>query len=254
MDALYAYGVVPSDAALPEGVDAILPGAGFRLVRNGGCAALVSAVAREPFTPGPGCRGDDPAWVAERAAAHHGVVAAMAAQGAVLPLAFGALFSGPAPLAEWLAAREDVLLSALVQVEGCAECTAKLEEDPARHAAWLDAHDDNLRDLARRAREAAAGTAFLLGRSREKRMTEARAARHAMVARDVASRLGRHARVMPEPLTALVRQADLPALMGELEMTAAAMAESGIALRLVGPWPAYAYARAALSELAVRHA
>lgn len=252
MNALYAYAVVPRDARLPEGVDAILPGAGFSLVRAGGCAALVSVVAREPFEPGPGCRGNDPGWVAERAAAHHAVVAAL--PGAVLPLAFGALFSGPEPLAAWLAAREETLLAALAQVEGCAECSAKLEEDPARHAAWLDEHDDNLRDLARRAREAGAGTAFLLGRSREKRMNEARAARHAVLARDVAARLGRHAHVMPEPLTALVRRSDLPALMGEMAETAKGLAESGIALRLVGPWPAYAYARAALSHLAASHA
>ena len=171
MEALYAYAVVSADAALPRDVDAILPGAGFALVQAGGCAALVSLVAREPFEAGPGCRGDDPAWVAARAAAHHAVVAAL--PGAVLPLAFGALFSGAAPLAAWLAAREAALMAALAQVEGCAECTAKLEEDPARHAAWLDEHDENLRDLARRARDATAGTAFLCPHA-EKRMAEAR--------------------------------------------------------------------------------
>ncbi|WP_203076565.1 GvpL/GvpF family gas vesicle protein [Falsiroseomonas ponticola] len=246
MDALYAYAVVPGDAALPGDVAAILPGAGFGLVRAGGCAALVSPVARAPFEAGPGTRAHDPAWVAERAAAHHAVVAAL--PGPVLPLAFGALFSGQEPLAAWLAGRAEALRAALTQVEGCAECTAKLEEDPARHAAWLDAHDENLRELARRARDASAGTAFLLARTREKRMAEARAARAAMMARDVAARLGRHAHVMPEPLTALVRRADMPALMAELAETARDLAESGIALRLVGPWPPYAYARAALSH------
>lgn len=246
MEALYAYAVVPPETALPEGAGAILPGAGFALVRAGGCAALVSRVARAPFEPGPGCRGNDPAWVAERAAAHHAVVAAL--PGPVLPLAFGALFSGEEPLAAWLAAREEALMAALAQVEGCAECTAKLEEDPARHAAWLDAHDENLRDLARRARDAAAGTAFLLARSRDKRLAEARAARAAMMARDVAARLGRHAHVMPEPMTALVRRADMPALMEDLAEAARELDGSGIALRLVGPWPPYAYARAALSH------
>lgn len=246
MDALYAYAVLPADAALPGDAAAILPGAGFALVRAGGCAALVSPVPRAPFEAGPATRANDPAWVAERAAAHHAVVAAL--PGAVLPLAFGALFSGPGPLAEWLAAREAALLAALAQVDGCAECTAKLEEDPARHAAWLDAHDENLRDLARRASEASAGTAFLLARTREKRLAEARAARAAMMAREVAARLGRHAHVMPEAMTALVRRADLPALMAELSATARELAESGIALRLVGPWPPYAYARAAIAH------
>ncbi len=246
MDGLYAYAVLPADAALPGDVAAILPGAGFALVRAGACAALVSVVPRAPFEAGPDSRGNDPAWVAARAAAHHAVVASL--PGAVLPLAFGALFSGAAPLADWLAAREEALAAALAQVDGCAECTVKLEEDPTRHAAWLDAHDENLRDLARRAREASAGTAFLLARSREKRMAEARAARHAMMARDVAARLGRHAHVMPEPLTALVRRADLPALLDEVAETARGLADSGIALRLVGPWPPYAFARAALSH------
>ena len=53
---------------------------------------------------------------------------------------------------------------------------------------------------------------------------------------------------MPEALTALVRRADLPALMDDVAATASDLAESGIALRLVGPWPPYAFARAALSH------
>ncbi|NKC34543.1 GvpL/GvpF family gas vesicle protein [Falsiroseomonas selenitidurans] len=246
MQALYAYAVVPPEASPPGGDVAILPGSGFTLVRAGGCAALASPVPRAPFEAGPEGRAGDPAWVAERAAAHHAVVAAMAARGAVLPMAFGALFSGPGPLAEWLAVREEALVAALAQVAGCAECSARLEEDAARHEAWLDAHDADLGDLSRRAASAAAGTAFLLARSRARRMAEARAARQAIVAREVSARLGRHAHVMPEPLTALVPRAALPALLEEMRAAAADLAESGMALRVIGPWPPYAYARAAL--------
>ena len=40
----------------------------------------------------------------------------------------------------------------------------------------------------------------------------------------------------------------VPALCADLARIAADLAGTGLALRVVGPWPAYAYARAALAD------
>jgi hypothetical protein len=246
--ALYAYAVLPADAAVPTGAPSILPGAALALLAGPGCAMLISAVPRAPFVEGPACRTGEPDWIAARARAHHAVVAAAAACGPVLPLAFGALFSGPQPVQAWLAARAARLRAALAEVAGCAEFTARLEEDTEHHIAWLDAHDDGLRALAERAQQASAGTAFLLGQSRARRLTEARAARQAALARDLAARMESHARALPGAMTALVPEADVPALRADLERIAAQLAGTGLALRLAGPWPPYAFARTALAD------
>jgi len=246
--ALYAYAVLPAGAGVPQGAPGILPDATFALVAAEGCAALVSPVPRAPFTEGPDCRTGDPAWIAARAQGHHETVAALAACGPVLPLAFGALFSSPEPLGAWLAAREERLVAALAEVSACTEVSARLEEDAQGHAAWLDAHDPGLRALRERAAGAGAGTAFLLGRTRERKLAAARAARHEAVAGELVTRLRQYARALPGEMTALVRQADVPALCADLARIAADLAGTGLALRVVGPWPAYAYARAALAD------
>ncbi len=246
--ALYAYAVLPADAALPGTPATILPDAPLGLICGSGCAALVSAVPRNAFAARPVQEPGQGAWIAVRTHAHHATIAAAAAEGPVLPLAFGAVFDGVAPLRAWLAARRPRLAAALTQVAGCAEFTLRLEEDTEGHIAWLDAHDEDLRSLAEDARNAGADDAFRLGGRRARRLTEARHARQQALVRDLAARLQRHARLLPGEMTALVRDADVPALRADLDRIARDLSGTGLALRLAGPWPPYASAHAALSE------
>lgn len=247
-DALYAYAVVAGDAAPPDAAAAIFPGVGVQLVRAGGCAAVVSAVPRHLFANGPEGRLDDPDWIAERAQAHHAVVAACAMVGPALPLAFGALFSDAAPLEAWLVRHDETLRHALRQVAGCAEWSLRVEEDAPAHEGWLDAHDSGLRDLSVRLATAAPGTAYLLGQRRVQLRAAARAAR----LRDLSARLGRrldaHARAMPADMTWLVAADRAPAMRAEIARVAKELDGSGLSVSLAGPWPAYASARAALSD------
>jgi hypothetical protein len=107
--------------------------------------------------PAPDHVWSDGDWLAERAAAHHAVVAGL--HDAVLPLAFGAIFSGEAPLRAWLRDGAPRFAAALGAVRGQSEWSVLLSEDAVAHAAWLRAHDVGLAALAARVGAAGPGPA-----------------------------------------------------------------------------------------------
>jgi len=238
-EVLYAYAIVPAGTELPQDIPGILPDTALALFQIEGFAALVSRVPRAAF-------GGDTMLIAEFTRAHHATIAAIAARGPVLPLAFGAVFTNAESLTAWLKPRAARLTRALIEVAGCAEFTLRLEEDTEGHIAWLDAHDADLQALSASTQDAGGDAAFLLGRRRARRITEARTARQAALSRDLAERLQHHARTLPGDMTALVRDTDLPALRADLDRMARDLSGTGLALRLVGPWPPYASAHAVL--------
>lgn len=250
--ATYAYAIVAAGAA-PPACAGILPDAPVRVVRGGRIAVLASPVPRALFESGSGAaRTADPAWMAERASAHHAVAVAAAAQGPALPLAFGALFSDEAALAGWAGRHADELDAALPAVADAAEWSLTLAEDAPAHAAWLAAHDPALAALARQAQAAGPGTAYLLGRRLSRAEAGARAARIAAIGQRLADLAATHARhVAPlapradraAGFATLVGNAARPALAEAVAALGAELAGSGLAVALDGPWPAYAFAR-----------
>ena len=253
-DALYGYAVVPAGTPVPA-VDAILPGSPILAITEGAVAVLASPVPRAWFAEGPENRMADPAWIAARAASHHGVVAALGTR--ALPLAFGALFSDTAPLAGWIAPRAERLAAALSAVAGSAEWSVSLGADEAAQAAHLAGTDAALRALDSALAAATPGTAFLLSRRREKALAAAQLAQRQAAATDLAARLTALARAVlpatprPPALAAwslLVRDADAAALRAALESEAEQLEAAGLTLSLSGPWPAYAFARQVLAD------
>lgn len=246
--AWYAYAVLP-EGAPPPAAEPVLPDAAFELVGASGVAALASPVPRALFDrDDPANRADDPAWIGARAQAHHGVVAAA---GACLPLAFGALFASRDSLGAWVSARQAALEHALERVAGRAEWTVRLHEDAAAHAAWLEANDPGLRALAARIAAASTGTAFLLDRKRAQATAAARATALAEAGRQVAVALAGSAALVDRQAaswTVLAGAAEQAALQAALAPLAQAWEQSGLTLALSGPWPPYAFARGALSD------
>ena len=245
--ALYAYAVVHRRHPLPD-AEPVLPGATLRLIGAGAVAALVSEVPRKLFEAGTACRTDDPDWVAERAAAHHGVISAATADGPALPMAFGGLFSGADPLRAWLAPREQRLATALGLVAECAEWTVRLSEDSALHGRWLEDHDPALHGLAEEAATATPGRRFLLQRRLERDLAAARVAHGIAVGARVTAAIGGEGRA-PRADAAqgrwsfLLPHAAVDRLRERLEATARDLAGCGFTLALSGPWPPYAFAR-----------
>ena len=257
--AWYVYCVLPADATAGPN-HAILPGRTARALPIGGFTLLVSEVPRALFEEGdPACRTGDPDWMAARIQAHHAVNAAAATTGPSLPLTFGVLFSGLAPLAAWLAERAASLQAALDQVRGRTEWALMLTEDEAAHTVWLEATNPDLVRLAAAEAAAGQGTGFLLARQRHKTRLAIRAAHLDQVARTLQSRLeSAPLTVLPEtgsgasPRWTLLAPPDLP-VVDIAAGLAEPLAATGLTLRLTGPWPPYAFARAAISE-AMHHA
>ena len=252
--AWYVYAILPPGAGAPAGPEAILPGASVAIVGGEGSAlsALVSLVPRALFAPDdPASRAAEPEWVAARAAAHHDVVAQAHAAGPCLPLGFGTLFASSGGVRAWLAEQEKVFRAALAQVTARQEWAVTLTEDGAAHAAWVREHNGAVRALAASAAAAGPGAAFLLMRRLDKAVQSARAAHAADVAVTTGARLAASCAVLAEPPAngaaaswSVLAAADggLPALLAEIE---ASVSGTGLGLRATGPWPPYAFTRAA---------
>lgn len=249
--AWYVYAVLPAvhDA---KPVDGVLPGCRVEALPMGRLTVLGSLVPRGLFdSADSGNRTGDPDWMAQRLAAHH---AAVAAAGPCLPMAFGALFSSLSVLRAWLAPRAGVLVAALRQAGRQTEWALSIDEDTALLAGWMDAIDPALRHMADAMAAAGEGTAFLMARRLDKARAAARQRQLAEVpgiveacAEDAGlNLLTERPRGGLPAWTALLPNAApqaLPAMLRDL----AQRLPPGLSPRHSGPWPAYAFARAALA-------
>jgi hypothetical protein len=254
-DSIYVYAVLPGGGgAVPEAA-AILAGSRVGSLEASGLAVLVSTVPRCLFEPNhPQSRAADPGWVAECAEAHHRIVALAAQAGPCLPLGFGTLFTSEASLRAWMASEAAALRKTLEAVADRHEWALALIEDPFAHEAWLEAHEPSLRSLAEAVRAASPGTGFLLERRLARAREAARAQHQEAAAARLADRLAAEAfavrRETGQPGHAWSLLADRDAgLAGRLAAIGAELFDgTGLALRVTGPWPPYAFARAAWQE------
>lgn len=253
--AWYVYAVLTAGAPMPACGAAVLPGAALEVIGAADLAALVSLVPRALFVADdPAGRAGEPEWVAACAAAHHEVVAQAAASGPCLPLGFGTLFSSSAGVTDWLEAHAAGLRRALGLVAGRQEWAVSVIEDEAAHAGWLRTHDSGVLRLAAAAEAASRGTAFLLSRQLDKAVAAARGAHEADVALALQARFAELGEVRGERKSGAARlawsilaapDAGVTAVLADIGV---ALAGTGLSLRLTGPWPPYAFARAAWQE------
>lgn len=262
--AWYAYNVLHAgNTLLPD--KGVLPESRIEAIPFGPLTVLASLVPRALFDrESPSNRTADPEWMAARIEAHHAVNAAATEAGPCLPLAFGALFSSLHLLADWVGPRAATLQAALAQIAGKTEWALSLQEDVATHTAWLDLHDPSLQRLIEAATCAGEGTAFLMVRRLDKARAAARQMHITATVATVDQRLAKSkfyvldelrqpglptwTILMPVQSSPPLASPFLDGLSQQVQALTADMAPSGLSLRLSGPWPAYAFARAALTE------
>lgn len=254
----YVYAVMPNSADLPMCIETVVPGSvlqkisGISTSGRPALAAVVSAVPQELFLEDnpDNCAGD-PDWVAARAASHHIVVAQCNAGGPCVPLGFGTLFSSRQTVQDWLSKHDRGLRSALLDIAGRQEWAVALTERSDAHAIWLRERDERLRALADEVATASSGTAFLLARRLAKALNSARAAHLADMADQIGKRLNDMCATLNEaPRSGAAASWCLLTAPGDgvnalLDNIGSVLAEMGLSLRVTGPWPPYAFARAA---------
>jgi hypothetical protein len=258
--AVYVYGIALASDALaidPFNEEGIVPDSFVRTVLSGPFTVVLSNVPRADFdSSDPAHRTNDPAWMAERVCAHHRVDQAARRIGPYLPLGFGTIFSNLARARQFLAQSQRQLLAALSDMEGHAEWALHLDIDDSSHETFLRQHDTRLQKLILAATTAREGTGFLLQRQCEKSQAAARVTHIELVTNCVAQALDqaqvrapRQTRHSP-PAWSFLAPERPEAVSHSLTSLAESLAPAGISLRLDGPWPAYAHARAIWAEAA----
>lgn len=252
--AWYIY-CIQTEGNVAPAVGGILPETKVHAISASGFTVLASQVPRSAFDQNsPECCTADPHWMSSRIEAHHTVNAAAAIHAATLPLTFGVLFSGLDPLVNWLEVHLDALNSALTAVAGRAEWALTLSEIAVAHSEWLDDHDPDLKRLTADLASAGQGTGFLLTRQRDRVRQSARIRHLRDVAQSLSDALDTSViKVIPSSgdpsRLAWTLLAPVDAPVPEIaDALAQSLTSTGLALRLTGPWPPYAFARNALTE------
>ena len=249
----YLYAVARANAA-----DAVsrahlrgIEGGPVEAIVEGGLLGVTNVVPASEYEEQPlNERLQDLDWLAPRAAAHQEVNAKLLdLAGAVIPLAFGAIYRGTDGVRDLLRVRAEDFADRLRAVDGRAEWIVSIEREPSTAVAG-----DIVRSLDAEIAAAPPGRAFLLGKRREEALRDERRIRDAAVAEEARATIEAIAeRVYREPLiddptaVAVARFSALAKRDREIELgdvvqrLGASGATAGYRVRLSGPWPAYRF-------------
>lgn len=218
---------------------------------EGGLLGVTSIVPAADYEEEPlNERLQDLEWLAPRAAAHQEVNGRLLdLTGAVIPLAFGAIYRGTDGVRDLLRTRADDFADRLRAVDGRAEWIVSIEREGSDPVAG-----DAVRALDAEIAAAAPGRAFLLGKRRDEVVREERRIRDAAVSEEAWATIEAIAeRVYREPLIedptaaavarfSVLADRDWEVELGDLVRRLGASGTSaGYRIRLSGPWPAYRF-------------
>lgn len=224
---------------------------------DGPLLAATSVVPASDYEEGPlNEHLQDLDWLAPRAAAHQDVNSRLLEiTGAVLPLAFGAIYRGSEGVRTLLRSRAEELRDRLRSVEGRAEWIVSVERDQDLGGLRPPALDSAaLRQLDAEIASAPPGRAFLLGKRRDEVLRDERRARDAAIAEETAAAVEAIGeRIYREPLiddpavsavarlSVLAERGRAAELGDAVRRLGATDISRGYRVRLSGPWPPYRF-------------
>jgi Gas vesicle synthesis protein GvpL/GvpF len=248
---LWAYGIVPAEAAPSVGATGVAGGAVEGLTQ-GALSVLVSVVPSEDFgAESLRANLNDLQWLERVAREHEAVLDELVAQTTVVPLRLCTIFADPDGARHMLEREREPLAEALARLEGRQEWGVKLLVDGERLAATAAPESDPARGEG--------GAAYLARRRNERQAREVARALAAQLVDEVDGALRAHAidavRLRPQNRElsghtgemllngAYLLDADqvgaLRALADELQER---YAEHGARIVVTGPWPPYNFA------------
>jgi hypothetical protein len=258
--AFYVYGVVEANTTLPDGLTGVDDRRPVRLIEREGLAAIVSTVLLSEFDEEPLRRHlNDVAWLEEKARRHEDVLEAALGQGAVVPLRLCTVFASEHQVGEMLRREREVLLDALVRLDGKAEWGVKVFADPRALEREVLIRSDSGND----AEGVPAGTAYM---NRKRREASARAEAeevadewsheiHERLAAQVAEALlnplqrseaSGHGGEMLLNGVYLVADADADRFRELVSRLAEVFDRRGVDIALTGPWPGYNFVKSSI--------
>lgn len=249
----YLYAVAPANAnaAIASAGLRGIEGSGVEAVIEGDLLGVTSVVPATEYEEGPlNERLQNLEWLAPRAASHQEVNGRLLdLAGAVIPLAFGAIYRGTDGVRELLRTRAEDFEDRLRAVEGRAEWIVSIEREGASAPPG-----DAVRALDAEIAAAQPGRAFLLGKRRDEVVREERRMRDVAIAEEawatveaVAERVYREPLIDDPTAMAVARFSVLAPRVREVELgdvvrrLGATGTLQGYRVRLSGPWPAYRF-------------
>jgi hypothetical protein len=255
-EVLYLYGFVPAGTKAPERLDGIDDAPVALVPVSPEVAAAVSRVSAERWSPERiEARLEDLRWVADQGVAHERVVAWFVDHGDIVPVPLFTLYSGPAALADDVAARARQIRYRLERFEGRREWDVKVAYRAERALAHAAELSEAVRALDEEMTAAAPGRRYLLERKRSElaRAEIAGAARRRAAGlldalRPLADEvvqppLPRNDPALPVVLNAalLVRKGNEGALIAAAEAGRADLDALGLEVLFSGPWAPYRF-------------
>lgn len=250
---LWVYCVIGGDhPGVNEEVAGVAGGGAPRAVRAAGLGALVSEVPLDEFGEDGLKRNlNDLSWLEATVRAHEGVLDAVLAGGAPVPMRVCTIYRGEEHVREMLASHREELGEALERLAGRAEWGVKVLADRERHAPPGGRSDEQ--------GPAPDGGDYLARKQRERREREAAGAELEEALREIHARLEEWAtasELLPPQRRELAGYAGEMALNGAylvdderleafasvVEELRAQYAAAGLSFELTGPWPAYHFA------------
>jgi hypothetical protein len=249
----YVYCVVPRDDDAAAAFDADgVAGADLSVVSVESLSAVVHDRAEPYESDAPG---EVREWLYDHQAA---VEAAGEAFGTPVPFRFDTVVRGDdETIRTWLSANADALTEALADLSGRWEYRVEVEWDRDALAEALADEDEELAELDERLSDASEGTAFLLEKQYERRVSKLAAEHRRRRAAELAAELERTTDQAEElgdaPQTPLTESSSAPTarfavLADEDERDAVGdfldtiADEDGASVRYTGPWPPYTFA------------
>jgi gas vesicle protein GvpL/GvpF len=235
---LYLYAVVPSADArrvlMPEGV---VPGRTVEAIEDGELAAVVSHVDAS-WISADAADADAVAGIARR---HDDVLTAPAQQATVVPFRLGTVCQSSADVHRLLTAERDRLYDLVNELYDRDEFGVQVvvAEDEAEPTAPADADEAGVTYLQRKVDQRRESERQWQAARRAAEAIHERLAGLAVRWQAVPSRSGRPALVSNGSYLVERRRAD--EFLSEAEGLRAEHAESGVSIRVTGPWPPYSF-------------
>lgn len=269
----YVYGIVDGDGSQPaQGLpeEGIAPPYLVYTVPYQAIQAIVSRVPLREFGQEKlEANLNDMKWLEAKVRAHQGVLETVLASHALIPMRFCTIYESESRVQEMLGQRHDVLLKALVGLEGKKEWGVKIYCDGELTAQNVGEVSTTLEALKTDIANMSSGAAYFSRKKLERTIAEEVERVCDECAQRSHDRLsGQAEEAVSNPLQSrettgqreemilngayLVAEEQLAAFRGELESLGAEYGDLGFGYELTGPWPPYNFVTTGFGEAVAR--